>query len=191
MLAITQPDYARERTGGRTRISGIRAPVTPRRYDPVMLDLDPTVVILGTGSALPERRVTNAELEGMISNYDTTSGDFSLWVDRVTHIQERRFADPETESSGTLGLAAARRAIEAAGMQPSDVEHMLFCSFTGRSLFPGDHAWIVRELGLEVGTVTLAARHVTSTVPPPDPISIVPPIGCPSTTRSLSCMYFI
>jgi 3-oxoacyl-[acyl-carrier-protein] synthase-3 len=122
-----------------------------------MLRLDSSVGVLGTGSALPERRVTNAELEGLIANYDASSGDFSVWVDRVTHIQERRYADPETEDPGVLGLRAARQAIEAAGLEPKDIDHMLFCSFTKRELFPGDHTWIVNELGLDVGTCGIAA----------------------------------
>jgi 3-oxoacyl-[acyl-carrier-protein] synthase-3 len=119
--------------------------------------LDREVAILGTGSALPERRVGNAELRKYVGNYDEASGDFSVWVDRVTHIQERRWIDPAQESAGTLGLAAARRAIEAAGMQPSDIEHVVFCSFTVHEMFPGDPSWMVKELGIQCGVFMMTA----------------------------------
>jgi 3-oxoacyl-[acyl-carrier-protein] synthase-3 len=123
-----------------------------------MLHIDPTVAILGTGSALPERRVTNAELAGMVTNYDTEkSGDFAVWVDRVTHIQERRFIDPHTEGPGVLGLRAARKALEAADMPAEKIEHVIFASFTYHDMFPGEHTWIVKELGINCGTFALAA----------------------------------
>jgi 3-oxoacyl-[acyl-carrier-protein] synthase-3 len=119
--------------------------------------LDRDVAVLGTGSALPERRVPNAELRQYVSNYDESSGDFSVWVDRVTHIQERRWIDPAKESAGTLGLASARRAIEAAGLQPSDIDHVVFCSFTVHEMFPGDPSWMVHELGIRCGVFMMTA----------------------------------
>jgi 3-oxoacyl-[acyl-carrier-protein] synthase-3 len=119
--------------------------------------LDREVAVLGTGSALPERRVPNAELRPYLTSYDEASGDFSCWVDRVTHIQERRWIDPKKESAGTLGLASARRAIEAAGMKPSDIEHVVFCSFTVHEMFPGDPSWVVKELGLHCGVFMMTA----------------------------------
>lgn len=122
-----------------------------------MPQLDRRVAVLGTGSALPDRVVTNAELAGMVRNYDHASGDFAVWVDRVTHIQERRFIDPETETSGTLGLTAGRRAIEAAGIDPTDIDHLIFASFTYHEMFPGENTYMVSQLGCEAGTFTLAA----------------------------------
>lgn len=122
-----------------------------------MPPIDREVAILGTGSALPARRVTNAELEGLVSNYDKASGDFSVWVDRVTHIQERRWIDPSKESAGTLGLEASRKAIEAAGLQPRDIEQVIFCSFTVHQMFPGDYSWMVHELGMNCGVFMMTA----------------------------------
>jgi 3-oxoacyl-[acyl-carrier-protein] synthase III len=119
--------------------------------------LDPDVAVLGTGSAQPERRITNAELRPYVKNYDESSGDFAAWVDRVTHIQERRWIDPERESAGSLGLAASRRALEAARMRPEDVDHVIFCSFTMNEMFPGDHVHLVHELGLSVGVFAVSA----------------------------------
>jgi len=122
-----------------------------------MPQIDREVAILGTGSALPDRVVTNAELRQYVQNYDETSGDFSVWVDRVTHIQERRWIDPKRESAGSLGLVAARRAIEAAGMTPQDIDHVVFCSFTVKEMFPGDPAWMVNELGITCGVFMMTA----------------------------------
>ena len=122
-----------------------------------MPHLDRTVAILGTGSALPARRITNDELRSMVRNYDESSGDFSSWVDRVTHIQERRWIDPTVENAGTLGLEAARKALAAARLQPTDIDHIVFCSFTVNELFPGEHAWVANELGTPAGVFLMTA----------------------------------
>jgi 3-oxoacyl-[acyl-carrier-protein] synthase-3 len=122
-----------------------------------MPQVDREVAVLGTGSALPERVVTNAELRQYVHNYDESSGDFSAWVDRVTHIQERRWIDPARETAGTLGLASAKRALEAAKLKPQDVDHVVFCSFTVKEMFPGDPSWMVNELGMQCGAFMMTA----------------------------------
>lgn len=119
--------------------------------------LDSGAALLGTGRALPSRRITNDELRGFIRNYDESSGDFALWVDRVTHIQERHWTDAETESAGTMGTAAARAALESSGVAPSEVDQLLFCSFTPNELFPGEHVRMVRDLGLSCGAFQMTA----------------------------------
>lgn len=124
---------------------------------PRMPQLDRSIAVLGTGSALPERRVTNAELRQYVQNYDEASGDFAVWVDRVTHIQERRWIDATKESAGTLGLAASRRAIEAAGIKATDIDQVVFCSFTVNEMFPGDPSWMINELGLTCGVFMMTA----------------------------------
>ncbi len=83
--------------------------------------------ILGIGSALPERIITNRKLEGMVSNYDNSSGDFGEWAFKVTGIRERHFVG-EHESVTSLGVQAARKALEMAGLQPSDVNFMVVSS---------------------------------------------------------------
>lgn len=122
------------------------------------LDLDPTVAILGTGSALPRRRVPNSELEGLIRGYDAESGDFATWVDRVTHIQERAFSDPtQGETAGSIGEIAARHAIDAAGIPVGEIDQMIFCSFTYGDQFPGEHVHLVDSLGIDCGTFAMTA----------------------------------
>lgn len=118
-------------------------------------ELDRNVAILGVGAAVPERRVTNDELRGLISGYDDESGDFSVWVDRVTHIQERRYSDPDTDGVAVLSLQACRQAIESSGVDPAEIDQLILCSFTFENLYPGVHAWLVPELGLDCGAVIL------------------------------------
>jgi 3-oxoacyl-[acyl-carrier-protein] synthase III len=124
---------------------------------PAMPSLDRGVALLGTGRALPSRRITNHELRAYIRNYDESSGDFALWVDRVTHIQERHWVDPATESAGTMGTVAARHALEQAAVPLAEVDHLLFCSFSPTELFPGEHVRMVRDLGLSCGAFQMTA----------------------------------
>jgi 3-oxoacyl-[acyl-carrier-protein] synthase-3 len=122
-----------------------------------MVPLHRDVAILGTGRALPARRIPNAELAKLVSNYDAASGDFSVWVDRVTHIQERWWVEPGRENAGSLGMAASRHALEQAGLRGSEIDQVVFCSFTYDEIFPGEHALIARDLGTNCGTFVMTA----------------------------------
>lgn len=122
-----------------------------------MIPLDREVALLGTGRAQPSRRITNADLRPYINNYDESSGDFALWVDRVTHIQERSWIDPATESAGSLGTTASRAALEQSGLAPSEIDHVVFCSFTANEMFPGEHVRLIRDMGLSCGAFQMTA----------------------------------
>jgi len=105
-----------------------------------------SVAVLGTGRYLPKRVITQEILGGMISNYDADhSGDFGTWVDRVTHIHERRYV--ETETAGDIGAIASQRALEMAGVKPTELDLILFASFTSASSVPGDHVLLSRAIG--------------------------------------------
>jgi len=109
--------------------------------------LHPGVTIRGSGSYLPERVVRNDELATLVSGYDAAqSGDFGTWVDQVTHIHERRFGSFETRTSD-LALIAARRALAAAGLSPSDLGMIVYATFTPSHNIPGDHCLLAEELG--------------------------------------------
>ena len=123
---------------------------------PEPLRFVPEVAVLGTGSVLGSRVVDNPTLERLVSNYDPSSGDFSQWVERVTHIRTRHFCGPD-ESSGTMGAIAARRALEAAGADPESVDLVIVCGFTSKSLFPGDSVDIARSINPRCGVYTIAA----------------------------------
>ena len=105
------------------------------------------VSVLGTGSYLPERKITNSVLGDLISNYDEEKGgDFTTWVDRVTHISERRFI-AEGETAGHMGAKAAERALDMAGIKPTDLDLIIHASFTPSVCVPGDHAMVANLIG--------------------------------------------
>lgn len=116
----------------------------------------PEIGVLGTGSRLGSRRIDNATLRGMVSNYDESSGDFGAWVERVTHIQSRGFCAPG-ESVGTMGIAAAQSALEASGVPRDEVDLVLLGSFTMTELYPGDGVDIARSINPRCGYVALNA----------------------------------
>jgi 3-oxoacyl-[acyl-carrier-protein] synthase-3 len=116
----------------------------------------PEIAVLGTGSALPSRAISNADLRPLVSNYDETSGDFAAWVDRVTHIQVRRFC-AEGETVATLGTRAGLLAVEDAGLRPEDIDFVILCSFTTDEIYPGDSVDIARAFGPKCGCFTIAS----------------------------------
>jgi 3-oxoacyl-[acyl-carrier-protein] synthase-3 len=113
----------------------------------VRVEPNPRVQIAGTGSYVPSRVVDNRTLEGLVHGYDEAkSGPFAEWVDQVTHIHERRYAEPGSRSSD-LAIPAARRALEAAGVEPKDLSLIVYASFTMSHMIPGDHCLLAEALG--------------------------------------------
>lgn len=96
--------------------------------------------ITGTGSSLPERRLTNDDLAKMVDTNDE-------WITQRTGIKERRIADKD-QTTATLGAAAARKAIEAAGLKPSDIELIVVATITPEMVFPSTACFIGAELGI-------------------------------------------
>lgn len=97
-------------------------------------------IIAGTGSYLPEKRLTNEELSRMV---DTTD----QWITQRTGIKERRIAAPH-ESTATLATAAARRALVDANLQPSDLDLILCATITPEMGFPSTACFVAAGLGL-------------------------------------------
>ena len=101
--------------------------------------------IAGTGSFLPPNRVTNADMvERLAQDGIETSDD---WIVGRTGIRARHFADPSVSSS-QLGLAAARQAIDASGLQPSDIDLIICATSTPDMVFPSTACLIQRDLGI-------------------------------------------
>ncbi len=98
--------------------------------------------ITGVGHYVPERVVTNQELEQYMSTTDA-------WIRERTGIQERRYFKPGTDTVANMGTRAARVALERAGLQPRDVDFIVFASITPDYYFPGGGVIVQRELGLE------------------------------------------
>src|SRR5687768_11227363 len=96
------------------------------------------VSIAGLGSYLPERRVTSAELE---RRFDLSPG----WVERVTGVRERRYAG-ESETTAGMAAAAARQALERAGLEPRDLDAIIGASSGPQQLIPCTAALVQRQL---------------------------------------------
>jgi 3-oxoacyl-[acyl-carrier-protein] synthase-3 len=96
--------------------------------------------ILGTGTALPERVLTNRDLEQMVNTSDE-------WIVERTGIRERRIADEHT-SSAVLGAAALRKACEQAGLEPGELDAIVVATSSADTVFPSTACWLQRELGV-------------------------------------------
>lgn len=106
--------------------------------------------VLGTGSFLPEKELTNADLEKMV---DTTDA----WITTRTGIKKRHIAG-DHETASTLGTEAARRAIEAAGIDKSEIGMIIAATATPDKLFPSVACLVGNELGLNgVGAFDVTA----------------------------------
>ncbi len=95
-------------------------------------------VIAGTGSYLPEKTLTNKDLE---KSLDTTDA----WITERTGIRERRIA-AENESASVMGAKAARQALEEGGVAPCDVNLIIVCTSSPDVLFPSTACFVQKEL---------------------------------------------
>jgi 3-oxoacyl-[acyl-carrier-protein] synthase III len=96
-------------------------------------------IITGTGSYAPEKVLTNADLEKLVETNDQ-------WIVERTGIRERRMAAPE-QASSDLALVAAQRALEAARLDPKDVEMIVVGTVTSDYPFPSTAAVLQGKLG--------------------------------------------
>jgi 3-oxoacyl-[acyl-carrier-protein] synthase-3 len=95
--------------------------------------------IIGTGSYLPERVVENTELEKLMDTSDE-------WIRERTGIQRRHYA-AEGETTVDMAEVAARRAIEAAGLSPADIDLIVFATATPDLVFPNCGTLLQARLG--------------------------------------------
>lgn len=100
--------------------------------------------VVGTGSALPERSVSNAELVAELAGRGVESSD--EWIFERTGIRNRYLASPE-ETSGSLGARAALRALASAGKSPAEVDLIIVATSTPDQTFPSTACLIQREIG--------------------------------------------
>jgi 3-oxoacyl-[acyl-carrier-protein] synthase-3 len=99
--------------------------------------------IIGTGHHVPGRPYTNHDLARVMDTNEE-------WVRQRTGIAQRHFARAG-EGPADLAVPACRRAIEAAGLTPADIDYVLFSTMTPDYLFPGSAPVLATKLGL--GTV--------------------------------------
>jgi 3-oxoacyl-[acyl-carrier-protein] synthase-3 len=96
--------------------------------------------ILGTGGYLPSRVLTNADLERMVDTSDE-------WIRERTGIRERRIA-AEGETTCDLAEHAARRALDAAGLAPADLDLIVVATTTPDKVFPSTACLLQARLGV-------------------------------------------
>jgi len=95
--------------------------------------------IAGTGSYLPEKILTNADLEQLI---DTTAD----WIVERTGVEERHIAAPD-ETTCDLAERASRRALDAAGLDPGDIDLIILGTTTPDHIFPSVATQLQHRLG--------------------------------------------
>ena len=98
-------------------------------------------VLIGTGSALPARRVSNAELAETVDTSDE-------WIVERTGIRFRHIASPD-ETTGTLGADAARAALGAAGRRADQIDLIVLATATPDQTFPATATKIQAMLGID------------------------------------------
>ncbi len=105
--------------------------------------------IAGWGIALPEQRLTNADLERLVDTSDE-------WIVERTGIRERRIASP-TETTASLAVEAGTAAIKQAGITPEDVGLLIVATATPEQPIPHTGAFVGDGLGLRCGSFDLGA----------------------------------
>ena len=97
------------------------------------------VGIIGTGSYVPEQIVTNKDLEKIVETSDE-------WIVTRTGISERRKAENNIATSD-MGLIAAQRAIDAAGIKPDEIDLIIVATITPDMILPSTACLIQDKLG--------------------------------------------
>ncbi|MCH2373125.1 MAG: ketoacyl-ACP synthase III [Planctomycetes bacterium] len=96
--------------------------------------------VSGTGSFVPEKRLTNFDLEKLVDTSDE-------WIRQRTGISERRVV-VEGEATSDLAVKAAERALAAAEMDPKQIEAVVLCTVTPDTYMPAGAVYVQKRLGL-------------------------------------------
>ena len=98
-----------------------------------------SVRIIGTGSYVPPKVLTNFDLQKM--GLDTSDE----WIVQRTGIKERRIADPDVCTSD-LACEASKKALEAAGLEPKDIDLIILATITPDTCCPSAANWLEAKL---------------------------------------------
>ena len=117
--------------------------------------------IVGTGSYLPEKRVTNHDLAAQLAAKGIETSD--EWIVSRSGISARHYAEPE-QASSDLGVIAAKRALEMAGMQPDDIDLIIVASSTPDfyGSFPSTACIVQKKLGITNNGAAVDVQAVCS-----------------------------
>ena len=99
--------------------------------------------VVGVGSALPRRVMTNKEFESLVDTSDE-------WIVQRTGIRQRYIAGAD-ETTASLGEAAARDALANAGLGPADIDFIVLATSTPNNTFPATAVEIQNRLGMAHG----------------------------------------
>ncbi len=100
----------------------------------------PRTAIVALGTEVPDRVVTNDELSRLMETSDA-------WIQERTGIQQRRWVREGTGNSD-LALAATKKALDAAGWEPKDIEAIVYATLSTDHMFPGDGCFLNAKLGI-------------------------------------------
>lgn len=95
--------------------------------------------IIGTGSYLPEKILSNADLEKLVDTSDE-------WIISRTGIKQRRIAGAD-ETTSDLATGAAKNALENAGIAPDDIDLIIVATVTSDMFFPATACFVQKKLG--------------------------------------------
>jgi len=102
---------------------------------------DRRIKIVGSGYYVPDKILTNADLEKMVDTSDE-------WITTRSGIKERHIAAPE-QASSDLALEAAKMALDDAGMTKDDIDLIIVCTATPDTAFPSTACWVQKGLGTD------------------------------------------
>jgi len=100
-------------------------------------------IVIGSGAAKPRTLVSNADLEKKVDTSDE-------WIQQRTGIKQRYIAEPD-ETTASLGEAAARAAMEDAGVSIDDIDLIILATSTPNNTFPASSVEIQHRLGMKHG----------------------------------------
>lgn len=108
--------------------------------------------IVGTGAYLPEKVLTNAELEKMVNTSDE-------WIQERTGIKQRHIASKH-ESTCYMAVQAAKQALSAAAIGANDVDLIILATTTPDRVFPSTACLVQKELGIDNGCAAFDVQAV-------------------------------
>ncbi len=109
------------------------------RSSPRSARIQRTVSIIGTGSYVPEKILTNEDLSKIVDTSDE-------WITTRTGIKERRVAAPDEQTSD-MAAKAALKAMEQAGISAADIDLILVATATPDMLFPATACFVQKKIG--------------------------------------------
>ena len=99
-------------------------------------------IIKGLGFYVPDNVVTNNDLATLMDTNDA-------WIQERTGIQERRWIKNKSDSTTSMGVKAAKRAIDDAGIDKNEIDFIVFATLSPDYYFPGPGVTVQKELGLD------------------------------------------